>query len=143
MSLLKEAIQSLVIKGKITHEFEFQGMKFEMSPLTSEENLVSESMVDPDALKAKYKADTITTFRDTIEKHRAASLLSFVITKIDGKSPVDLNESLENQFKTRLEFRNELLTMNVVMFDHLMAEVNKCMDSGKKFYEKIEENVGK
>lgn len=143
MSLLKEAIQSLINKGKITHEFTLQGMKFEMRVLTTEELLLSEGMVDPDKLKEKYKAESVNTFRDTIDKFRVASKLSFAISKIDGKSPVDEKALLPDQFKQRLEFRDEILSMTTSMVDHLTLESNKCADKQREFLSNVEENTGK
>jgi hypothetical protein len=144
MSLLKDAIQSLVAKGKIIHEFSLQGMKFEMRVLTAEELLLSEGMVDPDKLKEKYQAaESTNTFRDTVDKFRLASNLSFAIAKIDGKSPVDEKALLPDQFKQRLEFRDEILSMTTSMVDHLTMESNKCVEKQRAFLINIEENAGK
>jgi hypothetical protein len=143
MSLLKEAIQSLIQNGKITHTFPFRGMEFEMRVLTAEEQLLSDGMVDPEKLVEKYKAESVNTFRDTVEKFRSASRLSFAICKINGKSPVDEKSILPDQFKQRLEFRDELLEMTTSMFDHLMLEFNKCLDKQREFLTGVEENAGK
>jgi hypothetical protein len=144
MSLLKEAIQSLIKRGKIIHEFSLQGMKFEMRVLTTEELLLSEGMVDPEKLKEKYSAtESVNVFRDTVEKFRVASNLSFAISKIDGKSPVDETALLSEQFKQRIEFRDEILGMTTSMVDHLTLESNKCVDKQRKFLIGLDENLEK
>lgn len=143
MSLVKSAIESLVMKGKITHDFELQGIQFSMQILSTEEQLIADSLVDPDYLGKKYKTKNLNTFRDTMDKHRLISQMALAIRTVNGESPVDASLSLEEQFKQRIEFKEEISGLDVVMLDRLIAEYNELISKQRQFLAKAEENIKK
>jgi hypothetical protein len=143
MSLVKDAIKSLVEKGKITHDFEIHGMKFSMEVLTSEEQLLADSLVDPDYFNKKFKADNVNTFRDTMDKHRLISQMALAIRTVDGKSPVDKDAPLSEQFKQRVEFKDEIIELDVVTLDQLVSEYNTLVLKHREFLRGVNENVKK
>lgn len=145
MSLLKETIQSLAKKGKIEKEVTLHGMKIILGTLSTEEQILSESIVSHKSLREKYNADqdSFMTLQDTLLKHRSVSILCFAIKSIDEKQPVDTSKNLEEQFKERLEFRDELLELDANTIDFLLKEYNVLMDENKKVYEDLNENLGK
>lgn len=143
MSLVKDAIQSMIQKGKIQHDFEMNGTKITMEVLTTEEQLLADSLVDPEKIKDKYGADQLNTFRDTIEKYRTIAQIAFSIKKVNGKSPVDTKATLSDQFVQRIEFRDELNELDVVMLDLMIGEYRRLIDKQRSFLEKVEENAKK
>lgn len=144
MSLLKEAIKSLAEKGVIEHYKTINGMRFDFRALTSEEQLIADSMVNTNSLKKKYKAeDELTTYPDTISKYRNLSILCYAIKSVDGQVPVDENASLEDQFKKRIEFKNELATLSPAIIDELFKEYLTHNKKQRDFFNDLEENTGK
>lgn len=143
MSLVKEAIASMIQKGKIQHEFEMSGTRFVMEILTTEEQLLADSLVNPEQIKEKYGADNLNTFRDTIDKYRTISQIAFAIKKVNGRSPVDSKLTLVEQFAQRVEFKEELAELDVVMLDQLIIEYRRLIDKQRSFLEKVEDNAKK
>lgn len=143
MSLVKDAIRSIVEKGIIEHEFTIQDTKFVIRSLTTEEQFLADGMVDSNRLREKYKTDKLITLNDTIQKHRTISMVALATKLVNGHSPVDENESLENQFKQRLELRDELMSLGSGYMDQIITEYNKLKQKEAKFYQNVEENVEK
>jgi hypothetical protein len=145
MSLVKSALKSLAEKGIIEHEVTIEGVRFEFRALTSEEQLIADSMVNSNSLKKKYGAgDELNTFGDTISKYRNLALLCFAIKSIDGQVAVDGSIELEKQFKQRIEFRDELSELSPTFIDELFRrgylEHNKKQ---REFFDNVKDNVGK
>lgn len=143
MSLVKSAIESLVQKGKITHDFEVQGVSFSMQILSTEEQLIADSMVDPEYLSKKYKTKNLNTFRDTMDKHRVISQMALAIRNVNGESPIDTSLSLEEQFKQRAEFKEEISNLDVVTLDRLIFEYNQLIAKQREFMNEVKENAKK
>lgn len=145
MSLVKDIVGSLIEKGDIIHETTIHGIKFEMRLLSNEEQILADGLVDMQHIRDKYKAEAsfTTTFRDTVEKFRAVALVAFSIKSVNGKSPVDKSLSLEEQYKQRVEFRDELLGLPTPIQDKLASEYNQLLTKQTEFLNKAEEIAGK
>lgn len=145
MSLVAAAIKSLIEKGDVFHETTIHGIKFEMGVLSSEEQILADGLVDMDKIREKYKAETsfVTTFRDTVEKFRTIALVAFAVKKVNGQSPVDAGASLQEQYKQRVEFRDELLGLPTPVQDKLTREYNQLLLKQAEFLDKAGEATGK
>lgn len=144
MSLVKSALQSLAEKGKVTHSFTIKDTKFEMESLTTEEQILSDGLVDIDTLKKKYDTkQRISTYPDMIAKYRSLAQIAFAIKKINNEPPVDTEKTYSEQFIARLEFRDELSQLDPVMLDEIIKEYKKLGSKQRDFYDNFEENVGK
>lgn len=144
MSLVKEALESLAQKGKLEHDCTILGIKFVLEPLSTEEQILADGIVDVESLKKKYGAtEDFNTYADTVGKYRTLAQLMFAVKKVNGASPVDLNASLQEQFKQRLEFRDELSNLSTTIIDELTINYRKLLNKQKDFFDNLEENVGK
>lgn len=143
MSLIRETILAVAREGEITHKFTLKGMKFVLRSLTTEEQILSDGMVDSQKLKKKYGAEDLLTLSDTIAKYRTIGKIALSIKTVNGQSPVDTNESLEVQFKQRLELRDELMELGSGAVDEMIREFNKLAIKESEFFENIEDNVEK
>jgi hypothetical protein len=142
MSLVSELIQSVAKEGEITHEFTLKSLKIVLRTLKTEEQFLSDGMIDTQTLKNKYDAD-ILTLNDTIAKYRSIGKVALSIKTINGQSPVDTNETLTKQFKQRLELRDELMGLGSAAVDQLIKEYNKLLNKEQEFYGDLDENLGK
>jgi hypothetical protein len=142
MSLVRDAILSIAKEGEITHEFSVKGLKFVLRSLKTEEQLLSDGMIDTQSLKGKYGAD-ILTLADTIAKYRSIGKVALSVKTVNGQSPVDTKNSLAKQFEQRLELRDELMEMGSAAVDQMIREYNKLADKEAEFYQNIDENLGK
>lgn len=144
MSLLKEAIRSLVNTGQIEHEETIQGTTFVFRNLQMEEQLLVDSTANLNSIKEKFGAKDISTYPDTLVKLRNLSILSFSIKEVNGVPPVDLSLPKADQYKQRQEFREELSELSPVFIDELLQKgYNKVFNKTKEFYSDIKENAGK
>lgn len=144
MSLVKDAIESLAKEGKITHEFTLRGIKFEMELLTTEELFLADALVNFKELKEKFGADDrFQVLGDSIGKQRSLSQMAYAVRKVNGKSPVDETLPVEKQFEQRMEFREELSTLEGKMYDQIVGEYNKLIEKRNAMFEDLDENVKK
>lgn len=144
MSLVQAFLKDLTTKGKVSTTFDLAGLKFEITLLTTEQQLLADSLVDIDNIKKKYGATEHTyTFPDVIDKCRAISKLTFAIKSINGVSPVDLAATPDKQFQQRLELRDEITALNGVVIDELLQHYNVLVEREKDFFERLEENTKK
>lgn len=142
MSLVRDAIFSVAREGELTHDFTIKGLKFVIRTLKTEEQFLSDGMIDTQTLKNKYNAD-ILTLNDTIAKYRSLGKVALSIKTINGQSPVDTNESLPIQFKQRLELRDELMELGSAAVDQMIKEYNKLLNKEQEFFGNLEDNLGK
>jgi hypothetical protein len=144
MSLVKAALEGLVIKGKIDHEFTIHGTKFEMELLSTEEIFLADALVDFKSLKEKYGADErFQIMGDGIVKQRSLSQMTFAIKKVNGQSPVDETLPVEEQFKQRMEFRDELASLEVTIYDQIVDSYNKLVKKRDALFEDLDETAKK
>lgn len=144
MSLVKDAIKSLAAKGKVDSEFTILGTKFVMEALTMEEQLITDGFVDIDVMKKKYDTeDRISTYPDMIGKCRSMAMVTFAIKKVNNISPVDETLSAAEQFKQRVELRDELMELGPAVIDQLIQKYNALAMKQKEFFADLEGNVGK
>lgn len=144
MSLVASAIRGLAEKGRLTKESTVKDVKFELEILTTEEQLLADGMVDTDALKKKYGAgDVYSTYPDTISKMRTLAILTFAIKKVNGAPVVDEEKTIVEQFKQRLEFKDELAELGTVIVDKLYKDYRSLTDQQRELFADIEENVEK
>lgn len=144
MSLVKSALQSLVTKGKIDHEFTIHGVKFEMELLSTEEIFLADALVDVKSIKEKFGADDrFQIMNDTIIKQRTLSRMAYAVKKVNGQSPVDETLPVADQFKQRMEFREELAELEVTIYDEIVASYNKLVEKRDALYEDLDETAKK
>jgi hypothetical protein len=143
MSLVADAIKSVAEKGQITHECTIQGLKFVLRSLKTEENIIADGMVDTDKVSEKYGAKNLITLNDTLNKYRTIAMISLATETVNGKPPVDSKVSLEDQFKQREEFRDELMGSGAAFVDALIREYNFLLVKEREFYVNINENLEK
>lgn len=143
MSLVKDVIESVAREGLITHEFPIKNLKFKLKALSSEEQFLADGMVDTNKIKKKYGAENLVTLNDQIQKHRSISMIALATVSVNGKCPVDEKATLEEQFKQRLEFKDELMTLNSGMIDAIIMEFNNLVKKERDFYKDIESNLEK
>ena len=144
MSLVKDILKGLAEKGKVEHEFTLNGIKFVMEPLTTEEQILTDGLVSTESLKEKYgTGKEFGTYNDTIIKLRTVSQLTFAIKSVNGKPPVDESQSLTEQFKQRIEFRDELNELGPHVIDELGKEYRAMLKKNRELFENLEENVEK
>lgn len=141
---IKNIIKELSETGRITQEVTVQGVVFTLKGLSTEEQLLSESISSLDSFKDKYKASgDISSYADTISKVRNLSLLTFLIRSIDGIPVVDETLSLPKQFKERLDFRDDLSSLAPAMVDALLIGYDKLVEKNKTLYSDVRDNLGK
>lgn len=144
MSLVKSALQGLVTKGKISHEFTIHGAKFEMELLSTEEIFLADALVDVKSIKEKFGADErFQIMNDTIVKQRTLSRMAYAVKKVNGQSPVDETLPVVDQFKQRMEFREELSELEVTVYDEIVASYNKLVEKRDALYEDLDETAKK
>lgn len=143
MSLVSDIIKSVAKDGEITHEFSVKKIKFVLRPLTLEELLIADGMIDTEKIRKKYGANDLILLNDTIQKHRTIALVALATKTVNGKEPIDKKASLQEQFKQLEEFRDELMGTGGAFVDRLIAEYNVMVSKEKEFYKELEENVEK
>lgn len=144
MTVIKDILKGLVKKGKVTHEVEVQGSKFELRTISTEEQFLVESSANVSNLRDKYEAKgEITSYMDTLSKMRNVSLLAFVIHSIDGAEVVDESLSPQEKFKQRLEFRDQLAELPPIFIDELLKGYKELTDKNNELYKDLKENLGK
>jgi hypothetical protein len=144
MSLVKDMIQQLVNEGKVSNSFTVRGIRFEMENLTTEEQLLADGLVDISKIAEKYQADKdISVLPDMIQKYRTIAQVTFAIKKVNGQSPVDEQAAPSEQFKQRLEFKDELIQLGTAMLDELIDNYRSLVAKQKDFLDDVEENVKK
>lgn len=144
MSLLKDAIKEMALKGRIEHEVTIGGSTFTFRNLTTEEQLLIDSTANLNSVKKKYDDKEVQTYGDTLVKIRNLVTLSFAIKEINGQPPVDENASLQEQYAQRKEFREELSELSPILIDELLQKGhNKVYEMNKEFYKDLPGNSGK
>lgn len=145
MSLLKSTLEKLATKGTISKDVPINGSTFRLEVLSTEEQILADSIIRSQSLKDKFGAaeGDFTTLQDTLAKYRTLSILCLAIRSIDNVAPVDTTADVAEQFKQRMEFRDELGTLNTAIVDKLMAEYWAISDEQKKFFDDVIENAGK
>jgi hypothetical protein len=143
MSLVREAILSVARNGEITHEFTVKELKFVLRTLSTEEQFIADGMVDTARLREKYGADNLITLNDTIQKHRTIAMVAMATKTVNGKSPVDTESTLQEQYKQRTELRNELMELDSHLIDHIIREYTKLTSKQNDFYKNLDENMEK
>jgi hypothetical protein len=128
-------------EGEITHKFTIRDLNFVLKGLNTEEAFLADSMVDTALLKEKYGATNLITLNDTIQKYRTIAMVVLATKTINGQSPIDYSLPLEQQFKQRMELRDELMALDSAMIDQIIREYNQLNLKQVKFYEKIDENL--
>lgn len=141
MSLVRDAILSVARDGEITHEFTIKELKFVLRGLKTEEAFLADGMVDTAKLREKYGATNLLTLNDTIQKYRTIAMVALATKTVNGQPPVDKTLPLEQQYKQRLELRDELMELDSAMIDEIIREYNKLNLKQIKFYEKLDENL--
>lgn len=143
MSLVREAIMSVARTGEIVHKFTIKDLTFVLRGLKSEEELLADGMVDPQRLREKYGATNLLTLNDTLQKHRTLAMVALATKSVNGQSPVDTESTLQEQYKQRLELRDELMELDSAMVDEIVKEYNKLALKRAQFFENVEENMEK
>lgn len=143
MSLVKEAILSVAREGEITHEFTIKGLKFVIKALSTEEQILADGMVDTSRIRSKYGAENLMTLSDTIQKYRTIAMIALATKTLNGTSPVDENASLEEQYKQRREFIDELMSLGSGFMDAIIKEYTQLGIKERNFYKDLEENIKK
>ena len=143
MSLLKDIISTVAQEGEILHDFTVAKMKFVLKGLNAEEQILADSMIDPDYLNKKYGREDLKTYTDTMGKYRSICLVALAVKTIDGQSPVDESKSLKEQFEQRVELRNELMSLDGFLINAIVEEYNKLRDKQEDFFAKLKENLEK
>lgn len=143
MSLVKDVIESVAREGEMTHEFTIKGLKFVIHNLSTEEQILADGMVDTAKIRNKYGAKNLMTLADTIQKYRTVAMVALATKTLNGKSPVDENTSLEDQYKQRTEFIDELMSLGGAFMDAIIKEYNQLGVKEREFYKDVEENLKK
>jgi len=143
MSLVKDVIESVARKGEITHEFTVKGLQFVIRSLATEEQILADGMVDTGKIRKKYGAENLMTLSDTIQKYRTIAMVALATKTINGKSPVDEEASLEEQYKQRQEFVDELMSLGSAFMDNVIREYNKLGVKEREFFSDVDENIKK
>lgn len=144
MSLVKSALEGLVIKGKISHEFTIHGTKFEMELLSAEEIFLADALIDVKSVKEKFGADErFQIMNDTIVKQRTLSQMTYAIKKVNGQSPVDETLPVTEQFVQRMEFREEIAALEVTIYDEIVASYKKLVEKRDALFEDLDETAKK
>jgi hypothetical protein len=143
MSLVSDVIKSVAREGEITHEFKIKGLKFVLRTLSTEEQFIADGMIDTNRLKEKYGAKNLMTLNDTIQKHRTIAMVALATKTINGKSPVDTEKTMAEQFTQRQELRDELMELDSRMMDEIIKEYNRMTLKQTEFYSKLDENMEK
>lgn len=141
MSLVRDAILSVARSGEITHDFKIKELEFVLRGLKTEEAFLADGMVDTAKLREKYGATNLLTLNDTIQKYRTIAMVSLATKTINGQAPIDKTLPLEQQYKQRLELRDELMELDSAMIDEIIREYNKLNLKQVKFYERLDENL--
>ena len=143
MSLVKDAIESIAREGEITHEFSVKGLDFVLRSLSTEEQLLADGMVNTSRIREKYGAKNLMTLSDTIQKYRTVAMIALSTKTLNGKEPVDSKATLQEQYKQRTEFQDELMSLGSVFMDEIIREFNQLAIKERDFIKKLEENVEK
>lgn len=143
MSLVGDMIKSVAQEGEIVHKFTIKKLKFVMSPLKLDQLIIADGMIDIDKLREKYGAKDLVILNDTIQKARTIALVTLATKTVNGKPPVDVEATKEEQFKQLEEFRDELMDAGSAFVDRLIVEYNKMVNKEKEFFADLDENVEK
>jgi len=142
MSLVSGLLAGVAKDGQIRHEFTVNELKFVLRGLSSEEQLVADSMVNTKRLRDKY-GDGLSILNDTVGKMRTMGMVALATETINDQSPVDSDKPLKDQFKQRLELQEELMGLDVSMMDRITLEYNKLVTKQRDFFKDIDENIKK
>lgn len=143
MSLVKDVIESVARNGEVTHEFSVKGLKFVIGSLSTEEQILADGMVDTAKIRKKYGAENLMTLSDTIQKYRTIAMVALATKTLNGKCPVDENAKLEEQYKQRTEFIDELMSLGSGFMDAVIKEYSQLSIKEREFYKDIEANLEK
>lgn len=143
MSMVKDLIQSVAKEGNITHDFSIGSLKFVIGPIKTEEQFLADGQILTNKIKEKYGATDLMTLPDTVQKYRTVAMVALSTITVNGQSPIDENETIQNQFKQRQELIDELLGMPPEAIDKMSREYYKLSNKQKDFYTSFNDNVEK
>ena len=119
-----------------------QELAFVLKGLSTEDQLVADSMINRTYFFDKY-GDDLLILPDTVNKIRTMGLVALSVETLNGQTPVDDSKTFKEQFKQRLELQEELMTLNGSAIDRIIAEYNKLVKKQQSFYQDLEDNVKK
>lgn len=144
MSLVKDLlVKSLAEEGELLHDFTIKNLTFVLKEIETEEQILADGLVDLGQIREKHDAKNHITLDDMIRKMRAISQITFAIKTINGKPPVDPDADLKEQYKARLELRDELLGMGTAFVDRIILEFNDFAAKQREFYKNHKDNLEK
>lgn len=140
---IRTLVDGIIRTGRITKEFEVDGVVFTLTTLNAAETILANSINGIKELRELYDEDKMESYDGAFLSIRAVILASFYITKMNDIEIHSPDDTPEEKAKKAKEFRKILLQLPNGTLNKIFKAQQELAEEQEKMYKEPEEILGK